>query len=139
MDDAQPFDTLHARFKIERRGLVQSHPAGARRMMRRHATRQAIVGAARQLFSERGYFATKVDDVAALARVAPATVYAVSGGKQGLLLSTPLKKCIGTPEQKYISDAGKKAPELGAFSSGIRLGWDYPPAGPSWPGVSGAC
>ena len=49
------------------------------------ATRQAIVKAARQLFSERGYFATKVDDVAALARVAPATVYAVSGGKQGLL------------------------------------------------------
>src|SRR5258705_11212689 len=35
--------------------------------------------------SERGYFATKVDDIAALARVAPATVYAVSGGKQGLL------------------------------------------------------
>jgi hypothetical protein len=55
------------------------------------------------------------------------------------VVSTPLKKCIGTPEQKYISDAGKKAPELGAFSSGIRLGWDYPPAGPSWPGVSGAC
>ena len=43
-------------------------------------------------------------------------------------VSTPLKKCIGSPEQKYISDAGKKAPELGAFSSGIRLGWDYPPA-----------
>ena len=49
------------------------------------ATRQAIVKAARQLFSERGYFATKVDDIAALARVAPATVYAVSGGKQGPL------------------------------------------------------
>ena len=48
-------------------------------------TRQAIVGAARRLFSERGYFATKVDDIAASARVAPATVYAVSGGKQGLL------------------------------------------------------
>jgi AcrR family transcriptional regulator len=49
------------------------------------ATRRAILGAARRLFSERGYFATKVDDIAALARVAPATVYAVSGGKQGLL------------------------------------------------------
>lgn len=49
------------------------------------ATRRAIVAAARRLFSERGYFATKVDDIAALARVAPATVYAVSGGKQGLL------------------------------------------------------
>jgi AcrR family transcriptional regulator len=49
------------------------------------ATRQAIVGAARRLCSERGYFAIKVDDIAALARVAPATVYAVSGGKQALL------------------------------------------------------
>jgi AcrR family transcriptional regulator len=49
------------------------------------ATRSAIVAAARRLFSERGYFATKVDDIAASARVAPATVYAVSGGKQGLL------------------------------------------------------
>ena len=45
-------------------------------------------------------------------------------------VSTPEQKCIGSPEKKYISDAGKKAPELGAFSSGIRLGWDYPPAGP---------
>ncbi|WP_245332314.1 TetR/AcrR family transcriptional regulator [Bradyrhizobium erythrophlei] len=43
------------------------------------------MAAARRLFSERGYFATKVDDIAASARVAPATVYAVSGGKQGLL------------------------------------------------------
>jgi AcrR family transcriptional regulator len=49
------------------------------------ATRQAILDAARQLFAERGYFATKVDDIAARARVAPATVYAVTGGKYGLL------------------------------------------------------
>src|SRR5258707_2450362 len=60
-----------------------------RRMSRREeyaeATRRAILKAARRLFSERGYCATKVDDIAALARVAPATVYAVSGGKRGLL------------------------------------------------------
>ena len=49
------------------------------------ATRQAIVDAARKLFAERGYFATKVDDIATKARVAPATVYAVTGGKYGLL------------------------------------------------------
>jgi AcrR family transcriptional regulator len=49
------------------------------------ATRQAILEAARKLFAERGYFATKVDDIAARARVAPATVYAVTGGKYGLL------------------------------------------------------
>jgi AcrR family transcriptional regulator len=37
------------------------------------------------LFANRGFTATKVDEVAALARVSPATVYAVAGGKQGLL------------------------------------------------------
>ncbi len=49
------------------------------------ATRQAILKAARRLFSERGYFSTKVEDIAAAARVAPVTVYSVSGGKSGLL------------------------------------------------------
>jgi hypothetical protein len=44
------------------------------------------------------------------------------------IVSTAEWKCIGLPEQKHISDAGKKAAELGAFSSGIRLGSDYPPA-----------
>ena len=51
-------------------------------------------------------------------------------------LSTPEQKCIGLPEQKYISGAGKKVFELGAV---VRLGSDYPPACPSWYGVSGAC
>jgi hypothetical protein len=37
-----------------------------------------------------------------------------------LKLSTPEQKCISWPEQKYISDAGKKAPELGPFPSGIK-------------------
>jgi AcrR family transcriptional regulator len=32
-----------------------------------------------------GFFATKIDDIAAEAPVAPATVYAVTGGKQGLI------------------------------------------------------
>ena len=62
-----------------------ARPGGTRREEYAEATRHAILQAARRLFSEHGYFATKVDDIAALARVAPATVYAVSGGKQGLL------------------------------------------------------
>jgi AcrR family transcriptional regulator len=56
-----------------------------RRQEYAQATRQAIVDAARRLFAERGYFATRVEDIAAEAPVAPATVYAVTGGKQGLL------------------------------------------------------
>ena len=43
--------------------------------------------------------------------------------RRDLILSTPEQRCIGGPEQKYINGAGKKAPELGAFSSCIRLGW----------------
>jgi hypothetical protein len=54
-------------------------------------------------------------------------------------LSTPGQKCIGWPEQKYISDAGKKAPELGAFSSGIKPAWDYPARYRGRQGVSVAC
>jgi len=57
----------------------------SRRQEYAQATRQAIVDAARKLFAERGYFATRVEDIAGEARVAPATVYAVTGGKQGLL------------------------------------------------------
>jgi AcrR family transcriptional regulator len=63
--------------------------ADPRRISRREQyaeeTRQAIVDAARKLFAERGFFSTKVDDIAAEANVSPATVYAVAGGKQGLL------------------------------------------------------
>lgn len=49
------------------------------------ATHQAILDAARDLFVRKGYFGTKVEEIARTARVAPATVYAVGGGKNGLL------------------------------------------------------
>ncbi|MEU0476406.1 TetR/AcrR family transcriptional regulator [Streptomyces olivaceus] len=48
------------------------------------ATRAAIIDAARTLFAEQGYFATRVEQIATKARVAEGTVY-VAGGKQGLL------------------------------------------------------
>jgi AcrR family transcriptional regulator len=48
-------------------------------------TRAAVVSAARQLFAENGFFQTKVEQIAKLSRVSPATVYAQCGGKQGLL------------------------------------------------------
>src|SRR3954469_575530 len=58
---------------------------GGRRADYAALTRQAILDAARRLYAENGFFATKVEDIAAEARVAPATVYAVGGGKHGLL------------------------------------------------------
>ncbi len=50
-------------------------------------TRAAVIAAARRLFAENGFFQTKVDQIAKLSRVSPATVYAQCGGKQGLLRS----------------------------------------------------
>ena len=48
-------------------------------------TRRAIVEAARSLYCEKGFFTTRVEDIANRARVSPATVYAAYGGKQELL------------------------------------------------------
>ncbi len=48
-------------------------------------TREAILAAASELFSSRGYTATTVNEVAAKARVAVATVYTSVGGKPTLL------------------------------------------------------
>ena len=48
-------------------------------------TRAAVIAAARRLFAENGFFQTKVEQIAKVSRVSPATVYAQCGGKQGLL------------------------------------------------------
>lgn len=50
-------------------------------------TRVAVIAAARRLFAENGFFQTKVEQIAKLSRVSPATVYAQCGGKHGLLRS----------------------------------------------------
>lgn len=65
--------------------MTKPGTAPNRRAEYAEVTRRAIIAAARELFAQRGYVAAKVDDIAALARVSPATVYAVTGGKQGLL------------------------------------------------------
>ena len=49
-----------------------------------------------------------------------------------MVMSVPSLRPL--PEQKYLSDGGKKAPNWEAFSSNVRLGWDYPTACPDWPG-----
>jgi AcrR family transcriptional regulator len=65
--------------------VVTDSPRPTRRQDYAEETRRAIIDAARTLFAERGYFATRVNDIAEQARVAPATVYSVTGGKAGLL------------------------------------------------------
>ena len=67
--------------------MTEVIPPVTRRAEYAETTRRAIVAAARELFSKQGFFSTKVDEIAARARVSPATVYAASGGKHDLLLA----------------------------------------------------
>jgi AcrR family transcriptional regulator len=69
----------------DRKVPATSGPVANRRAEYAEATRQAAVDTARRLFRDKGYFATTVNEIASAARVSPATVYAVNGGKQGLL------------------------------------------------------
>ena len=92
-------------------------------------TKRAIVDAARSLFAERGYFATTVDDIAAEAEVAPATVYSSTGGKQGLLSemirlwqSDPLIKST-LDELQASSDPNVIIEQLSSATRQIREAW----------------
>lgn len=80
----------------------------SRRAEYAEATRVAIVDAARQLFARQGYFATTVEDIASTARVAPATVYAVGGGKQGLI-GTLVELWSRAP---IVAETGRRQAEL---------------------------
>jgi AcrR family transcriptional regulator len=58
--------------------------SGLRKLQRRKRE-QAILAAAEALFSERGYSATNVEEVAARAEVGVATIYKYFGSKTGLI------------------------------------------------------
>ncbi|MEU2427857.1 MULTISPECIES: TetR/AcrR family transcriptional regulator [Streptomyces] len=81
---------------------MSTHGSG-RRAEYAAATRKAILAAARQLFVERGYFDTRVEDIARAARVAVPTVYAAGGGKSGLL-RTLIEEGVHAAEAGGIHD-----------------------------------
>ncbi|MET8356970.1 TetR family transcriptional regulator [Micromonospora sp. NPDC005171] len=64
---------------------MAAQPRASRRQESAEQTRQLILDAAQDLFITRGYAATTVNDIAARARVAVATVYTSVGGKPTLL------------------------------------------------------
>jgi AcrR family transcriptional regulator len=60
-------------------------PATAARAEQVRATRQKVLGAARDLFLRRGYSGATIEAIAQRAAVSPQTVYNVVGGKAALL------------------------------------------------------
>ena len=103
--------------------MTEAKSARGRRADYAALTRQAIIDTARTLFAAKGFFAATVEDIASGARVAPATVYAVGGGKHGLL-RTPLDQWQNAPviRATYERIAGLSDGEtiLRATASGTR-------------------
>ncbi|PWR05845.1 TetR/AcrR family transcriptional regulator [Micromonospora acroterricola] len=64
---------------------MAAQPRASRRQESAEQTRRLILEAAQDLFITQGYAATTVNDIAARARVAVATVYTSVGGKPTLL------------------------------------------------------
>lgn len=62
------------------------------------ATRLKVIQAAARLFAERGYVATSIDDIAAAAGVARATVFESAGGKATLLKTAYDVAIVGDDE-----------------------------------------
>ena len=57
----------------------------AGRQLAAEARRDAVLGAARRLFARRGIDRVTITEIAAAARVAPSTIYAVYKSKEGIL------------------------------------------------------
>ena len=78
-------------------------------------TRRRILAAARDLFLARGYAGTTIAAVAQAAGVAPDTIYASLGGKQGLLEGV-MALARSDPEDPAQRDQQHRRDELGALT-----------------------
>ena len=77
-----------------------------RRREQAAATRQAVVGAARQLFERDGYPATSIETVATAAQVTPRTIYLAFETKAGLLRAVWNSALRGDVDSPPIAEQG---------------------------------
>jgi AcrR family transcriptional regulator len=85
-----------------------------RRRQQAEETRRAILGAARQLFAERGYAATALSDIAELAGVSVPTLYSSVGSKATIARSLVefTNELADIPENDRIQQAATNGPDL---------------------------
>jgi AcrR family transcriptional regulator len=87
-------------------------------------TRRTILDTAMRLFVERGYSKVTVNDIAAAASIATATVYASAGGKAAIL-ATLIEEAMGDPIVEETLSAVRKSRSgeevLRAAAHGVRV------------------
>lgn len=71
---------------------------------RTRLARAAVIDAARSLFVERGYGATTIEAISALADVPPATVYRLFASKRGILKTLLDVSIAGDDEPSAVAD-----------------------------------
>ena len=84
--------------------IVKRPYASPLRIAQAAATRQAVIAAASQLFGERGYVATSVDEIATAAGVSRATVFTAVGRKPALLKTALDVAIVGDDEPIALPD-----------------------------------
>jgi len=98
----------------------------ARRRAAAQRTRRAILDAATRLFIERGYIATTIADVAAVAGVALDTIYAVVGRKPTLfrlLIETAISGAeapISADQRDYVAAIRAQAEAVASLNCTLR-------------------
>lgn len=91
------------------------------------ATRQRILDAALELFSEQGYGATSIAAVARAAGVVPETIYATFGSKRGIVdglvdrVAPP--KAVAELGDAWAAAAGDPAAQLGVLATFSTAFW----------------
>jgi AcrR family transcriptional regulator len=89
---------------VKERELVKRSYQSPLRAAQAESTRRTVIAAAARLFSERGYVATSVDDIAAEAGVSRATVFTAVGGKPALLKTALDVAIVGDDQPVALPD-----------------------------------
>ncbi|MCL4423113.1 MAG: TetR/AcrR family transcriptional regulator [Actinobacteria bacterium] len=98
--------------------LATAAKAGAREQ-KKHTTRNSLVQAAATLFAQRGFSASSVDEIAAIAGLTKGAVYSNFEGKADLALAVledrldrPLRKIATTGQEAEPSQRNRAASEM---------------------------
>jgi AcrR family transcriptional regulator len=91
--------------------VVKRTYSSAKREQQAQSTRAAIVGAARQLFTTKGYVATTIQAVADEAGVAVQTIYATFGNKRELLRQVLESAVVGDRDPERTTQAFEDEPD----------------------------